>query len=142
MTTTTINNGGLPIQPLAHYNLEVAQRVQGWLDSGITLAWIPILSQENFPQTPRHILQDADANQATLRLPIHQPSDLLDLPEGVTGWLLPFDAENTDVVCGVWDGEVYILGVQDKRSGHPQTLLDGCADNATDAANRTPQSAV
>jgi hypothetical protein len=46
--TTTI-----PGQPLAYYDPEVAQRVQGWLASGKPLVWIPILSQENFPDTCR-----------------------------------------------------------------------------------------
>ena len=78
-----------------------------------------------------------------MRWPIYRPEDLLALPDGITGWLLPADAEDTDVACGVWNGEVYILGVQDKRTGRKQTLLGevdaGRADVATDAGK---QSAV
>ncbi|MGD9788370.1 MAG: hypothetical protein AB7U30_10515 [Sulfuricellaceae bacterium] len=126
MNTTTINSTTtalLPIERLGHYNPEVEQRVQQWLTSGQLLAWIPILSQENFPDVPLQILQFADRYQAAMRWPIHRPEDLLALPEGITGWLLPMGADDTDVACGVWNGEVYILGVRDKRTGRPQTLL-------------------
>lgn len=125
MNTTMINSSTAPIpsQRLAHYDPEVEQRVQQWLASGQLLAWIPILSQENFPDLPPQILQFADQHQEAMRWPIHRPQDLLTLPDGITGWLLPTDAEDTDVACGVWNGEVYILGVQDKRTGRKQTLL-------------------
>lgn len=145
MSTTMINSSTAPIpcQHLAHYNAAVEQRVQQWLASGQLLAWIPILSQENFPDVPPQILQFADQHPEAMRWPIYRPEDLLALPDGITGWLLPADAEDTDVACGVWNGEVYILGVQDKRTGRKQTLLGevdaGRADVATDAGK---QSAV
>ena len=53
------------------------------------------------------------------------------MPEGVTGWLMPADEVDTDVACGAWNGEVYILGVKDKRTGRKQTLLGECVDVAT-----------
>jgi len=142
MNTTTINSTTTPSQRLAHYNPEVKQRVQDWLASGQLLAWIPFLSQENFPDVPPQILQFADRHQGAMRWPIHRPEDLLALPEGITGWLLPADAEDTDVACGVWNGEVYILGVQDKRTGRPQTLLGERFDIATGQADDAEQSAV
>lgn len=142
MNTTTINSSTIPIQPLAHYNPEVEQRVQGWLASGQLLAWIPILSQENFPDVPPQVLQFADQYQEAMRWPIHRPEDLLALPEGITGWLLPADADDTDVACGVWKGEVYILGVQDKRTGRKQTLLGECFDIATGQADDPEPSTV
>ena len=77
MTTTINNNDTIPGQPLAHYDPEVAQRVHGWLASGQLLAWIPILSQDNFPGTPPEILQFADRFQESMRWPIHAPEDLL-----------------------------------------------------------------
>jgi len=138
---TTISNT-IPSQPLAHYDPEVAQRVQGWLDSGQPLVWIPILSQENFPDMPLEILQWADAQQAAFHVPIGVPADLLRMPEGVTGWLMPEDAVDTDVACGIWNGEVYILGVKDKRTGRKQTLLGERADGTTAQANDVDQSAV
>lgn len=142
MNTTTINSSTIPIQPLAHYNPEVEQRVQGWLASGQLLAWIPILSQENFPDVPPQILQFANQHQEAMRWPIHRPEDLLDLPDGITGWLLPADADDTDVACSVWNGEVYILGVQDKRTGRKQTLLGECFDIATGQADDPEPSTV
>ena len=74
-----------------------------------------------------------------MRWPIHRPEDLLNLPDGITGWLLPADAEDTDVACGVWNGEVYILGVQDKRTGRKQTLLGERFDVATGQADDPEQ---
>ena len=142
MTTTINNNDTIPGQPLAHYDPEVAQRVHGWLASGQLLAWIPILSQDNFPGTPPEILQFADRHQESMRWPIHAPEDLLQLPEGITGWLLPADADDTDVACGVWNGEVYILGVKDKRTGRAQTLLGERFDVATGQVDDVEQSAV
>ena len=142
MNTTTINNGTTPSQRLAHYNPEVEQRVQGWLTSGQLLVWIPILSQENFTGVPPDVLQFADRYQEAMRWPIHRPEDLLTLPEGITGWLLPADSDDTDVACGVWNGEVYILGVQDKRTGRPQTLLGEHFDVATGQADDAEPSAV
>ena len=144
MNTTTINSSTapLPVERLGHYDPAVEQRVQQWLASGQLLAWIPILSQENFPDVPPQIVQFADQYQVAMRWPIHHPEDLLDLPDGITGWLLPADAEDTDVACGVWNGEVYILGVQDKRTGRKQTLLGERFDIATGQADDPEPSAV
>ena len=142
MNTTMITSSTadpMPIERLGHFDPAVEQRVQQWLASGQLLAWIPILNQENFPDVPPQILQFADRYQEAMRWPIHRPEDLLDLPDGITGWLLPADAEDTDVACGVWNGEVYILGVQDKHTGRSQTLLGERADAATADAG---QSAV
>jgi hypothetical protein len=145
MNTTTINGtctAPLPIERLAHYNQEIEQRVQQWLTSGQLLAWIPILSQENFPDVPPQVLQFADRYQEAMRWPIRRPEDLLALPDGITGWLLSADADDTDVACGVWNGEVYILGVKDKRTGRPQTLLGERVDVATGQADDPEPSAV
>ena len=131
MNTTMITSSTadpMPIERLGHYDPEVHQRVQQWLASGQLLAWIPILSQENFPGVPPQILQFTDQHQEAMRWPIHHPQDLLALPDGITGWLLPADADDADVACGVWNGEVYILGVQDKRTERKQTLLGERAD--------------
>ena len=138
---TTIDTT-IPGQPLAYHDPEVAQRVQGWLDSGRPLVWIPILSQENFPDTPPEILHWLDSRQAAFHVPIGQPSDLLRMPEGVTCWLfLAFDFV-IDVTSGVWEGEVYILGVQDKRTGRKQTLLGERFNVATGQVDDPAQSAV
>ena len=144
-TTETQATGGtrhVPVERLQHYNPEVEQRVQGWFASGQPLVWIPILSQENFPDVPKQLLEFADYYQEAMRWPIHQIEDLLQLPNGITGWLMPATASDTDVACGVWNGEVYILGVKDKRNGRKQTLLGECVDVATDQADVPDQSAV
>ena len=132
----------IPVQRLQHYNPEVEQRVQGWWSSGELLVWIPILSQENFPDEPQQLLEFADYYQDAMRWPIHQIEDLLQLPNGITGWLMPATATDTDVACGVWEGEVYILGVKDRRTGRKQTLLGECVDVATGQADAPDQSAV
>jgi hypothetical protein len=142
MTTTkniTTSDSAAPItsQRLPHCNLEVEQRVLDWLNSGQFLAWIPIISQQNFPDTPPDVLAFVDQHQEELCWPIRQPQDLLNLPEGITGWLLPIDTNDTDVACGVWDGQVYILGITDQRTGKPQTLLGERDDGATHAANQS-----
>ncbi len=144
MNAPTINSSTVPIssQPLVYFDAAVQQRVQQWLASGQLLAWIPILSQENFPDVPPQILQFADQHQEAMRWPIHRPEDLLTLPDGITGWLLPADTEDTDVACGVWNGEVYILGVQDKRTGRKQTLRGDRVDVATGQVDDPEQSAV
>ena len=142
MNTPMINNVSIPGQPLAFYDPEVAQRVHGWLSSGQALVWIPILSQQNFPDVPIEVLQFADRFQEAIRWPIHASEDLLQLPDGVTGWLMPFDEEDTDVACGVWNGEIYILGVKDKRTGRKQTLLGERVDVATGQVDDPDQSAV
>jgi hypothetical protein len=138
-TNTTTSGSAAPItsQRLPQCNPEVEQRVLGWMNSGQLLAWIPIISQQNFPDTPPDVLAFVDQYQEELRWPIRQPQDLLNLPEGVTGWLLPIDANDTDVACGVWDGQVYILGITDQRTGKPQTLLGERNEGATDAANQS-----
>ena len=55
---------------------------------------------------------------------------------------LPVDADDTDVACGVWNSEVYILGVQEKRTGRKQTLLGDRVDVATGQVDDPEQSAV
>ncbi|GIX39116.1 MAG: hypothetical protein KatS3mg128_0165 [Silanimonas sp.] len=83
MTTTTTHSntsGPQPIERLSHYDPEVRSSVSSdWLASGQPLAWIPILSQENFPDTPIEVLQLADRYQTALRWPIYRPQDLLEL---------------------------------------------------------------
>ena len=144
MNTTTINTttGHLPIERLAPYNAAVEQRVQQWLTSGQVLVWIPILSRENFPDVPPHILQLADQYQVAMRWLIRRPEDLLALPEGITGWLLPADADDTDVACGIWNREVYILGVKEKRTGRKQSLRGECCDIAIEQVDAPEQSEV
>jgi hypothetical protein len=132
----------LDVERLQNYDPEVEQRVQGWLGSGQLLVWIPILSQENFPGVPQQILRSLDQYQDAMRWPIRQAEDLLQLPNGITGWLMPATATDTDVACGAWDGEIYILGVQYRRTGKPQRLLGEHADPASVDGGDVGQSRV
>ena len=61
-TEPQANDGArhVPVERLQHYIPEVEQRVQGWFASGQPLVWIPILSQENFPDVPQQLLEFAD----------------------------------------------------------------------------------
>jgi len=137
----------IPSQPLAHHDPQIEQRVQGWLATGTSLVWIPILNQQNFPSVPQQVLQFADQYQEAMCWPIHRPEDLLQLPDRTAGWLMPLDAEDTDVGCGLWNGEVYILGVKDKFTGRKQSLHGEAATqcqlpsdragNATDAPSQS-----
>lgn len=99
-------------------------------------------SQENFPEVPQQLLEFADHYQEAMRWPIQQMDELLHLPNGITGWLMPATASDTDVACGVWEGEVYILGIKDRRTGKPQTLLGERVDVATGQVDDVDQSAV
>jgi len=112
-------NRHVPVERLQHYNPEVEQRVQGWFASGQPLVWIPILSQENFPDVPQQLLEFADHYQEAMRWPIQQIDELLQLPNGITGWLMPATA-----------------------SDKPQTLLGERVDVATGQADAPEQSAV
>lgn len=121
--------GRVPTQPLANYDPEVERRVGSWFDAQRPLVWIPILSQENFPNTKQEMLDFVGAFQEALRLPIAKLEDLLELPEGITGWLMPADEKDTDVACGQWDGQVYILGIKHKLTGRKQTLRGEVPDS-------------
>ena len=104
-------------------NNTTEQRVMAWLDANRLLIWQPILSADNFPEIPQDILQFANAQRAAFHCPIRGIEDLSNLPEGVTGWLLPADEVDTDVACGRFQGEVHFLQVRDRVTGFVQTLL-------------------
>ena len=48
---------------------------------------------------------------------IHRPADLLTLPEGLKGWLLPLNADDTNVVCGRWRTEITFMQITDRHTG-------------------------
>lgn len=130
-TETTNGNHRYPTQPLSNYDPAIEARVSAWFDELRPLVWIPILSADNFPGVPVEVRAFASRFEQDLRWPIGKPEDLLQLPDGITGWLMPADEQNTDVACGLWECEVYILGVQDKRTGVKQTYLDERQNDAT-----------
>ena len=104
---------------------EAMQRVQGWLAEGRTLAWLPIFSRENFPDIPPEILYFADRCREHPYWPIEKPEDFLQIPEGITGWLLRVGDKDTDIVVGFWEDTAHFLKAVDKRTGEPQSLQSG-----------------
>ncbi|MBK9624964.1 MAG: hypothetical protein IPO38_10575 [Rhodocyclaceae bacterium] len=141
MNTMTINSSTTP-SPASGWPTTTRQLSSAFSSgspAGSCWSGFPFSVRRTSRDVPPQILQFADQHQEAMRWPIHRPEDLLGLPEGITGWLLPADAIDTDVACGVWNGEVYILGVQDKHTGRSQALLGERADAATADAG---QSAV
>lgn len=103
------------------------QRVKQWLADGRTLAWLPIFSSDNFPDIPKGILYDAEQSPERHCWLIHRVEDFLQIPEGITGWVLPEGDINTEVVVGLWEDTLHFVKVIDRRTGEPQTLQTGRA---------------
>lgn len=106
---------------------ESMRRVQQWLADGRTLAWLPIYSAENFPGIPRETLYYAEQCPERHVWLIHQVEDFLQIPEGITGWVLAEGDLDTDVVVGLWEDTLHFVTVVDKQTGEPQTLKTGNA---------------
>lgn len=123
------SNHSIQVEPLANFDPAFADQVTRWFDRGQLLQWIPILTSESF------VLGSAQALEARLMaqigkrarpsnfyLLIRQPEDLLRLPANVPGWLLPAHTNDTDVVCELREGEVYVFSVAHRLTGRKQTL--------------------
>ncbi len=110
---------------------EMMAQVQAWLDAGTPLCWRPIYDRENFPQATPEMLDIARETDTVAWL-INKADDLLCLPEGIKGWLMPLDADDTQVVCGRWEYELHFMSVIDGRSGERITY---CADRDEPVAN-------
>jgi len=104
---------------------EMMRRVQEWLAEGRTLAWVPIYSRKNFPGIAPEILYCLDQCPERHVWLIEHVNDFLQIPDGITGWLLPEGDIDTDIVVGLWEGIVYFLNVVDRRTGEPQSLRAG-----------------
>jgi hypothetical protein len=118
MTNTDCPN----VQWNAEPNNEMLLRVQQWLKDGRTLFWLPIFSAENFPGIPWQVLYYAERSNARFCWIAKQIDDLLNIPDGITGWLLPEGDIDTDVVVGLWEGALSFCKVVDSRNGESQTL--------------------
>jgi hypothetical protein len=68
------------------------------------------------------VLCYAEQSSECLFWVIKQVDDLLAIPDGITGWLLPDGDTDTDVVVGLWEGTLTFCKVVDRRNGEPQTL--------------------
>ena len=117
---------------------EMMQRVQKWLADGRTLAWLPILSRENFPEVPPDILYYAEQCPERHAWFINHVDDFLNIPDGITGWLLPEGDKDTDVVVGLWEDKLHFLSAIDKRTGERQTLQGGRNWEVVDEPAETP----
>lgn len=120
---------------------EMMQRVQQWLADGRTLAWLPILSRENFPAVPPEILYFAEQSPERHVWFVNEVDDFLNIPDGITGWLLPEGDKDTDVVAGLWEDKLYFLRASDKRTGEPQTLQGGRNWEVVDTVDTQPAGA-
>lgn len=108
-------------------NQDMLNTVQGWLRAGRILCWMPIWSRENFPKVPAHILHDATECPERHVWLIVEVDDFLQIPEGITGWLLPEGEKDTDVVCGLWENEVHFMSSSESSTGLRTTLQSDMA---------------
>lgn len=131
----TVTKTNHEFQWVGSANNEAMQRVQRWLAEGRTLAWIPILSRENFPNVPPELLYYADQNPKRHVWLIDTVEDFLKIPDGITGWLMPDGDKDTDIVVGLWEDAVHFLKAVDKRTGEPQTLQTGRAWEEVDPSS-------
>ena len=118
-------------------NNEMLLRVQQWLKDGRTLFWLPIFSAENFPGIPWQLLSYAEQSSDRFCWIVKQIDDLLGIPDGITGWLLPEGDTDTDVVVGLWEGTLTFCKVIDRRNGEHHTLQSARAPEP-DPAEATP----
>ena len=104
---------------------EEMKQVKKWLTEGRSFAWMPIYSSANFPHIHPSILQQFDECRDQDYWLVSKVEDFLQIPEEITGWLLPMGASDTDIVAAVSKNEVCFSKVIDRRNGKRQTLLTG-----------------
>lgn len=95
--------------------------VRAWLDNGTPLIWRPMFDEEDFPEAETAELQQARTSCGPCWV-IKHAADLMCLPQGVKGWLMPVDAEDTPIACGRWENRVTFMTVQDGRDGAAVTF--------------------
>lgn len=96
------------------------QTVSRWLAEQTPLLWVPIIDLEDAPgalEAAQELAREMDGGWL-----IGQPADFLTLPEGIKGWLLPIEADDTDVACGRWQQEIFFLRISEKSTGAPATF--------------------
>jgi hypothetical protein len=100
---------------------EMEHKVSQWFASAKTLIWVPIIDVENSPagrEAAKALAQELEGGWL-----IYEEADFLTLPEGIKGWLLPLDDEDTDVICGRWEREVTFMHANQRRTGELVTFL-------------------
>lgn len=112
---------------------EQMQRVHKWFAEGRTLAWLPILSRENFPDVPLEVLFYAERCPDRHVWLIEKEEDFLQIPDGITGWLMRKGDKDTDIVVGLWEDALRFVKVIDTYTGAPLTMLSGKVWEVVDA---------
>ncbi|MFZ4482283.1 MAG: hypothetical protein ACOYNZ_20590, partial [Rhodoferax sp.] len=97
-------------------NADMMMRFQAWIDAGTHMVWLPIYDRENFPGATPEILDIARQGRE-FGWQINCVEDLMTLPSGIKGWIMPVTTNDTDVVCGRWENAIHFMGAQDCRTG-------------------------
>ena len=112
-------------KPVGVAGHEEMLHVQRWLAEGRSFAWMPIYSRANFPHINPAILQQFDQCRDQDCWLVEKVEDFLQIPQRITGWLLPMGEADTEIVAVVSNNEVCFSKVIDRRNGKRQTLLTG-----------------
>ena len=115
------------------------QQVESWFAEGLPMRWVPIIDAENFPGGMKDVHPFFGDFEASLI--VSKPKDLMSIPNGMKGWLMPLIAADTDVACGRWDNAIYFLKVQDRRNGAVVTYQTEGLDDTGNPINATPPGA-
>ncbi|NMG17405.1 hypothetical protein [Aromatoleum bremense] len=102
--------------PIAGDLTQMERTVRSWFDSGQPLFWRPIFDPENFPAALPEMFLTPDPFGGACWL-ISRPESLLSLPSGIKGWLMPCDAEDTDIACGRWENSITFMAINDRWTG-------------------------
>ena len=122
-------------------NDDMLSRFQAWIDAGLPLLWRPIYSRDNFPKAPPAIL-DIARTHADLSWAVNKIDDLMTLPAGIKGWIMPVTTNDTDIVCGRWEDAIYFMGVQDSRTGAAVTYQIDRAEPVNDESKSASTSQI
>jgi hypothetical protein len=97
-------------------NDDMMTRFQAWIDAGTHMVWLPIYDREYFPDNAPEMMEIARTGRE-FGCMINCVDDLLTLPAGIKGWIMPVTTNDTDIVCGRWENAIYFMGAQDSRTG-------------------------
>jgi hypothetical protein len=136
----------IELKPLANFDEQIAQKVERWISTGVSMKWIPIITSNStvightglidaLMHSEAHTEANTDASNSKFYLPIRKPEDFLIIPERVPGWLLPIGQTDTDVVCEKRSGEIYFFGVTHKVTGQKQTFLGESSASSPELAS-------
>ena len=102
------------------YGEQTERMLNEWWAAGVALLWVPIIdvdgTEENLTEA-QELAAELDGGWL-----IQKPLDLLTLPEGLKGWLLPLNADDTDIVCGRWRRHITFMRVINRQTGAVATF--------------------